>query len=89
LEVLFYATIHARALAWGNARLLARLSKARQQQIADLMDAVHNIPHLLNDWDRCDQKMLRDFLLQYDTKWGQTGGLRLAEVYDRTIKMAH
>ena len=79
LEVLRYATLEARALAWG---------KKEPEQIAALMDAVHNIPHFLANWERCDQKLLRDFLLEYDDKWCQAGGIRLAEVYDDNLSGA-
>jgi hypothetical protein len=85
LEVVYMATLETRALAWGNVRLIRRLSRRRQEQVADLMDAIHNIPHLLNDWERCDQDWLRRTLLAYDEKWAATGGVRLARVYDEKV----
>ncbi len=45
------------------------------------MDAVHNIPHLLADWDRCDQSVLRGMLDDYDKRWAGD----LLDVYDRKI----
>ena len=50
-------------------------------QLAGLMDAVHNIPHLLADWDRCDQSLLRGMLDDYDKRWAGD----LLDVYDRKI----
>lgn len=53
----------ARYLAWG---------KGNNEQIADLMDAIHVIPELLNEWERCDEPALRaTFLAAYDKKWAQ------------------
>ena len=86
LKVLFYATIEARSLAWGNAAPLHdRLSRERQERIADLMDAVHNIPMLLNRWNECDTRMLRTFLRSYDDRWARGGGYRLGDIYDRAV----
>ena len=85
LEVIYQAALEARALAWGNLRLGKRLSRRRQEQVAALMDAIHNIPHLLNDWERCDQQWLRQSLLAYDEKWAATDGVRLSMVYDQTV----
>ena len=65
--------------------MLNRLSRRRQEQIAALMDAIHNLPHLLNDWERCDQKMLRQSLLAYDEDWADAGGVRLSAVYDKAL----
>jgi hypothetical protein len=52
--------IHARALAW---------SKAPHDQIADLMDAVENIPDLLCRWpDMKEDRVIRD-LVAYEHKY--------------------
>jgi hypothetical protein len=52
------------------ARLLGRSAKpADCEQVADLMDAVHNIPVLVRQWDKCDVKLLRAMLGEYDRKW--------------------
>ena len=76
LEVIRVAAVEARFLAhlsqlrpwWqrlrGDARTLA--------QVADLMDAIHVIPELLDEWERCDEPALRrNFLLAYDQKWAR------------------
>lgn len=76
LEVIYWATLEAPGLAWG---------KKDPDRIAALMDAVHNIPHLLKNWERCDQKLLRDFLLDYDNKWCNDDGIRLTSVYDENL----
>ena len=76
-EVLFHATIEARWLAYqGN----------RDAQIADLMDAVHNIPHLMLDWDRCNVDLLRGMLAEYDKTWPRDArGVSLSKTYDATL----
>jgi hypothetical protein len=76
LAVLSHATIHARLIAWGGEA--SGLTARQSSQIADIMDAVHNIPQLLQRWEDCDQALLRAMLHDLDAKWG----LRLLEVYD-------
>ena len=85
LEAVFYAAIEARALAWQGANP-EPAAGSRYEQIADLMDAIHNIPHLVNDWERCDPNMLRSFLLSYDEKWADGRSYRLAKIYDEAVK---
>src|SRR5687768_15414853 len=81
LEVMYYAVLEGRYLAWGNARLFNRLSSRRQEEIADRMDAIHNIPHLMRDWERCDQQWLRETLRSYYAKWPSAGWARLERIY--------
>ena len=82
LAVMRRAIVDARFIAWGTSPL----PKGRQEQVADLMDAVHNIPYLLNNWERCDQRLLRLFLESYDEKWVREGdGVRLANLYDEYV----
>jgi hypothetical protein len=45
------------------------------------MDAVHNIPGLAADWERCDEQLLRGMLGDYDARHG--GGL--LHTYDRVV----
>lgn len=84
MEVLYRAIIEARVLAWGGQRLRHRLSGMRDRQIADLLDAVHNIPLLAMNWDICDQKVLCDYLVAYDEKWAHRGS-SLAKTYDAML----
>jgi len=85
LEVIYHATVQARYIAWENHHFLTRLSKAGQSQIAALMDAIHNLPHLLNDWEKCDESWLRKSLEEYDHKWAKRGGIRLSEIYSNAL----
>lgn len=79
LEVLYRASIAARMLGYeGHER---GLSPQQSDQLAALMDAVHEIPHLAGDWERCDESLLRGILRDYDTRWASG----LLETYDRKV----
>jgi hypothetical protein len=79
LEVLYQATIAARMLGYEGHE--NGLSAAKADQLADLMDAVHNLPRLLIDWSGCNESLLRGMLDDYDTKWSG----HLLEIYDRIV----
>jgi hypothetical protein len=79
LEVLYEATIQARLIAYGGQR--AGLTTAQSDCVADLMDAVHNIPHLLQRWEKCDERLLRSFLEEFDGKWRDHCTVNLLETY--------
>ena len=77
LAVLARATVLARMMGYeGSSGGLPAMQSA---QLADLMDAVHNIPDLLGRWDDCDETLLVSMLKDYDEKWGKS----LADVYER------
>ena len=65
LHVLYRATVIARSVTWGEGS---------HEQVAALMDAVHNIPELIRNWERCDETLLLAMLGEYDRAWG--GDLR-------------
>jgi hypothetical protein len=77
LTVLERATLTARMLGFEGSS--HGLSAEKSEQLADLMDAVHNIPHLLTLWEVCDEPRLVSILKDYDEKWGSS----LADVYTR------
>ena len=52
-----------------DARFSAMNNNVDPQRLADLMDAVHNIPQLIQNWDTCDQNLLKGMLGEYDRKW--------------------
>ncbi len=60
LKFISYVLIHARRLAKDNAP---------HEQIADLMDVVHNLPNGLLNWKKWDQDHFLSFLRMYDEKW--------------------
>ncbi|HEY3804791.1 MAG TPA: hypothetical protein VGL61_19390 [Kofleriaceae bacterium] len=58
LEVLRHAIIQARFIA-----------AERSERLSDLLDAVHNIPDLIQRWEQCDVRLLESFLEAFDDKW--------------------
>jgi len=77
LAVLSRAAIEARMLGYEGAE--AGLSARRSAQLADLMDAIHNIPELLARWEECNEALLVGMLRDYDLRWSPLANL--AEVY--------
>jgi hypothetical protein len=55
------------------------------EHLADLMDALHNIPELLRTWEQCDLELLRGMLGDYEHKWRDRGGLALLQVFDGIV----
>ncbi|HSQ00298.1 MAG TPA: hypothetical protein VL049_24020 [Candidatus Dormibacteraeota bacterium] len=84
LAVLHHAAIQGRMLGLAGER--DGLSRDRSKQLADLMDAVHNIPDLVQRWDACDEGLLRSMLKTYDDKWRPSASL--LEAYDRAVSGA-
>jgi hypothetical protein len=64
LEVLYRAAIDARSIGYAGEH--RALTSADARKLADLMDAIHNIPKLAADWERCDEQLLRGMLADYD-----------------------
>lgn len=79
LEVLYRAALDARLLGYAGER--EGLGPDKAKRLADLMDAVHEIPRLVADWERCDEQLLRSMLGDYDARHG--GGL--LATYDRVV----
>jgi hypothetical protein len=79
LEVLYCATIEARALGWKGQH--EALTSQECERLARLMNAVHNLPLLAVEWERCNEADLRHTLGTFDTQFGG----RLLEAYDRVV----
>ena len=60
LEFLSYILIQTRRLAY---------DRVSHEQIADIMDVVHNLPDDLLNWGKWDQDHFISFLKKYDQKW--------------------
>jgi hypothetical protein len=58
-------------------------------QIADLMDAVHNIPEMIQYWERCDVDLLRRTLQHYDNRWGDISNFQLCPIFDNAVAHPH
>lgn len=52
-----------------RALLLGRNHATETEMVSDVMDAVHNIPHLMVDWEHCDPERIRQYLETCDAKW--------------------
>jgi hypothetical protein len=90
LRVLSHATLEARRLAaQGKHPSSAGLSASSTEQIWELMDAVHNLPGLIHEWERCDEAWLRLWFVDYDAKWGERSHVRLLAVYESALKSPH
>ena len=78
MAVLYRATLTARMWGWS--------SHVSPEHLADLMDAIHNIPDLVQNWEKCDPERLRTvYLLPYEQKWAGQGGLALCQIFDQVI----
>lgn len=55
------------------------------EHLTDLMDATHNIPGLVRNWERCDVEWLRKSLGRYERKWAGKGGLPLLQIFDGIV----
>lgn len=79
LAVLTSAAVAGRLLGYEGSQ--AGLSAVRSAQLADLMDAVHNIPDLVMRWEDCDESLLVAMLTGYDRKWSPS--ISLTDVYEQ------
>jgi hypothetical protein len=81
LAVLYRASITCRMWGWSDA--------VSAEHLADLMDAIHTIPNLVREWERCDVEHLRQsYLMAYQQKWAGRGGLSLCDIFDGIVAAA-
>lgn len=71
LDMLYHVSIYVRNRSWGDNRL-------PDDQLFDLMDAIHNVPELLTNHGGffTPQSMREHFFEVYDERWAETA-LRL------------
>jgi hypothetical protein len=86
LEVLYAAALEARLIGYAGSQ--NGLSVEDSNRLADLADAVHNIPDLLRSWEDVDEGLLRAMLADFDRKWGEKSTLRLLVAYERQLGAA-
>lgn len=77
LRVIYIASLDARAAGWQN--------EVDPERLADLMNAIHNIPSLILNWESCDQELLKSKLLNYERKWGDDGPY-LRTIYEQELQ---
>jgi len=58
LRVLYLGSIRARAIGWDGHE--NGLSSRQADQIAAVMEAVHNLPYLVANWEECDDAAQED-----------------------------
>src|SRR5262245_27533843 len=79
LEVIYRATLSARILGYEGHE--HGLTPRDADHLAELMDAIHNIPYLIANWERCNESLLRGMLQHYDSRWTAS----LLETYDSKL----
>ncbi|MGH1543541.1 MAG: hypothetical protein ACRBHB_24290 [Arenicella sp.] len=62
LELLSYVIIRARSMAWDNRHFFTRIKSESNDVIADMLDAIHNVPLFLNNWEAFDEGMFLESL---------------------------
>jgi hypothetical protein len=77
MTVLYRPALACRMWGWSG--------EVSPEHLADLMDAIHNIPELVRHWERCDIELLRGMLGDYERKWAGRGGLALLQIFDGIV----
>ena len=78
MSVVRLAVLHARRMGWSG--------EVQPDQLADLMDAIHNIPELVQNWETCDVQLMREsFLRAYDSKWAGVTGFSMCDTFDNAL----
>lgn len=80
MVVLERAVLTCRAWGWSG--------DIPSEHLADLMDAVHNIPLLTPNWAEWCPNFVREPLMTYQRKWADRGGLMLCDVFDEIVSGA-
>ena len=76
LRVIYLASLDARVAGWNG--------DVNAERLADLMDAIHNIPNLIQHWGNCDEDLLKSMLLDYERKWRDDGPC-LRTIYEQEL----
>jgi hypothetical protein len=84
LRVLYSAVLEARLIGYAGTE--DGLSAEESKRLADLADAVHNLPDLLRRWEEVNEPLLRGMLADFDRKWGRKSKCRLLVAYEETLK---
>ena len=85
-HLIYKAILDARIAAWSAIKEPTVEAKdTALERIADLMDAIHNIPTFMNRWENWDDKMFRTILQCHDEKWDLEPGAGLEGVYDSVL----
>ena len=78
MSVVRLAVLHARRMGWSG--------EVQPEHLADLMDAIHNIPDLVQNWETCDVESMREnFFRAYDRKWAAATGFSMCDTFDKAL----
>lgn len=79
LELIRAAILTARGWGWSNA--------VSAEQLADLMDAIHNIPEIVQNWHANSLKEIAIEIKSYDAKWAHSGSRLLRHSFDQHAEL--
>jgi hypothetical protein len=79
LELIRMAILDARVWGWQG--------DVPAEQVADLMDAVHNIPSIIENWSNDSPMEILREIESYDKKWSSTGSHILKSRYEQFAKL--
>jgi hypothetical protein len=78
MSVVRLAVLHARRMGWSG--------QVQPDHLADLMDAIHNVPELVQNWETCDVDFMREgFFRAYDRKWAAVSGFSMCKAFDNAL----
>jgi hypothetical protein len=81
LAAVQHACVAARLLGWKGSE--AGLTPREAAMLADLMDAIHNLPYLIQNWASCNESLLRGMLEDFDSRYDDESNIGLLAEYDR------
>ncbi len=77
LDVMRHAILQARVWGWEGV--------VPAEQLADLMNAVHNIPGRIMHWDARQDEEIKRELEAHERKWARDGGPCLCTQYEQLV----
>jgi hypothetical protein len=81
MAVIHGTVVRARAMSWSR--------NIDPAHLADLMDAIHNIPEMVQTWERCDVEFMRSaYFMAYDEKWSSHSGFSMCGTFDQALLQA-
>ena len=71
-----------------EARAWGRQNEVPAEQLSDLMDAVHNIPGIIQNWGDSSISEIRREISTYDKKWGHSGAISLKSRFEQFASLS-
>ena len=82
LGVVYRVIIEARILGWEGENGNIGIKPKECKYLADMMDAIHNIPLAINEEQHYDNDFLLLLLKGFDEKWANKENLSLMTTYN-------